>query len=598
MTMQKENPTAENSGANKVNISGDATDYSIDIDEAAIAIEECAADIHATFDPDNPFANGLTELRMSDKDRVTRQNIAAALRTSKKGHVFRTNDNAALIFKHDPDLKHLGVCEMGWFRGWNDFYVPSWRRAYESIAKIFINSDRDEDDKRRPLDDIYVNLVDDAYIADLLAAYFGGRLPKNLITEFTETWCNSHRFNPVTDYIEQLPEWDGVRRLQRAIPTVDDTPYTRAVQEDFYHSLIYRLFNPGCQVDCMPILVGGQDLGKTSFCRNILPFGYYELGEIPKDESGKDPLRRCHEAGIVIMDEFDKFYRRTDWSDLKNFVTGREDRWRSAYARYDTRSQRHFVMIGTTNEMEFLQDVTGNRRFLPLIVKDAIPPECFTREYMDLLLAEAFHAVKNGARPRYDEEFKAMARRAQELHRDDPYGDAARAVIEEPFMSAWEHAVKHISTLGNVEGTLIPTRLSTHLVADSDVDLSQFNLLKDKKVNRAVTAALDGCEYYQRMQGSKGYRVGGKVVKTGWEITPRPFDPDDYLDSTSLPKDGVDKGLSMFGIYDQPDYVYIVYLSRSSGYRVAVHPMTDKIRDFLIQHDDVTALEWQLAATV
>ncbi|WP_141741463.1 hypothetical protein, partial [Corynebacterium sp. HMSC05E07] len=52
MTMQKENPTAENSGANKVNISGDATDYSIDIDEAAIAIEECAADIHATFDPD------------------------------------------------------------------------------------------------------------------------------------------------------------------------------------------------------------------------------------------------------------------------------------------------------------------------------------------------------------------------------------------------------------------------------------------------------------------------------------------------------------------------------------------------------------------
>ena len=54
----------------------------------------------------------------------------------------------------------------------------------------------------------------------------------------------------------------------------------------------------------------------------------------------------------------------------------------------------------------------------------------------------------------------------------------------------------------------------------------------------------------------------------------------------------------MFGIYDQPDYVYIVYLSRSSGYREAVHPMTDKIRDFLIQHDDVTALEWQLAATV
>lgn len=486
---------------------------------------------------------------------------------------------------------------MGWFRGWNDFYVPSWRRAYQSISKIFINSDHDDDNKS-PLDDIYINLVDDAYIADLLRTYFGGNLPKANINEFIETWCNSHRFNPVTDYIDELPEWDGVPRIERAIPTIEDTPYTRAVMRYFFIALIYRLYNPGCQVDCMPILVGGQDLGKTSFCREILPFGHYELNEIPQDESGKDPLRRCHEAGIVIMDEFDKYYRRTDWSDLKNFVTGRRDVWRSAYDRHDTRAKRHFVMIGTTNLTDFLQDVTGNRRFLPMVVKEAIPAECFKREYMDSLLAEALYAVKNGERPRYDKEFKAMASRAQELHLDDPYGDATRAVVEEPFMYAWEHATTQIPTLDKVQSERITTRLSTNLVAASDSDLSQFNLLKDKKVNRAITAALDGCEYYQRLQGSKSYRVGGKIVKTGWELIPRPFDPNDYLDNNSLPIDGVDKGLSMFGIPNQPDYVYIVYLSPYGEERVAVHPMTDKIRDFLLQHDDITALEQQLLAAV
>lgn len=85
MSTNEKDLTADNSEAKvSKNISGDAFDYSIDVDEAAIAIEECAADLQATFDPDNPFANGLTELSMSDRDRVIRQNIAASLRMSKK----------------------------------------------------------------------------------------------------------------------------------------------------------------------------------------------------------------------------------------------------------------------------------------------------------------------------------------------------------------------------------------------------------------------------------------------------------------------------------------------------------------------------------
>ena len=55
----------------------------------------------------------------------------------------------------------------------------------------------------------------------------------------------------------------------------------------------------------------------------------------------------------------------------------------------------------------------------------------------------------------------------------------------------------------------------------------------------------------------------------------------------------------MFGIPGQPDYAYVVYdvpdrVVPHGGPFISVHPMTDKIRDFLIQHGDATALEQEL----
>lgn len=617
MSTNEKDLTADNSEAQiSKNISGDAIDYSIDVDEAAIAIEEC----------ENNLPPGLVEYfgRTTDvggydiTDEVIAERIRIFLELSRgtkgaaKNKVRLTYTNFMKVFSEDPVLKHLGISEMGCICSWELGFERPWTAGAPTAEDPSGDTDATDDDdddmfvtisgkKRKKteaekaLGNLYVTERDKAYIYDILAKYFNNKLHRDLFKSHMSQWCQMNYFHPLRDYVLSLDEWDGEERIERAIPTVDDTPYSRASLRYFFLSSIQRIFNPGCQVDSMIVLVGAQGLRKTSFCHSILPLGIQEIGEIPAGERHKDTLRRCHEAGIVVLDEIDKFHTKVEVSELKTFITALIDIWRASYAESDTRLARSFTLIGTTNVENFLQDVTGNRRYLPLVVKGVIPDECLTREFMDQALAEALYYYRQGERPRYDKEFQEMAAEAQAKHLDDPYGDETRSVIDSYFMDTWAAFEK----VGYTTFKSLPARVSTAAVCQRSGQLGRVDLLRDKKANRAIMYALDNCVYYQRMTGAKTYRVDGKPVRIAWEITPRPFDPVEYLTHSKFEPSAGMRGISMFGIPGQPDYAYVVYdvperVVPHGGPLVSVHPMTDKIRHFLIQHGDATALDQQL----
>lgn len=613
MTMQKKNPTAENSGANKVNISGDATDYSIDIDEAAIAIEECKDNLPPGLVEYFSRTTDVGGYEITDEVIAERIRIYLSLTRGEKGvaknRVLLTYTNFMKVFSEDPVLKHLSISEMGCICSWELGFERPWSAGAPTAEDPSGDTEATEDDdddmfvtlsgkKRKKteaekaLGNLYVTERDKAYIFDILAKYFNNKLHRDLFKSHMSQWCQMNYCHPLRDYVLGLDEWDGIARIERAIPTVDDTPYTRASLRYFFLSLIQRIFDPGCQVDSMIVLVGAQGLRKTSFCHAILPLGIQEIGEIPAGERHKDTLRRCHEAGVVVLDEIDKFHTKVEVSELKTFITALIDIWRASYAESDTRLARSFTLIGTTNVENFLQDVTGNRRYLPLVVKGVIPDECLTREFMNQALVEALYYYRQGERPRYDKEFQAMAAEAQAQHLDDPYGDEARSVIESYFMDTWDKFQRG----GDGAYTVLPSRVSTSYVCRLSDQLERVDLLRDKKANRAIMYALDHCGYYQRMTGAKTYRVDDKTVRSAWEITPRPYDPVEYLLPPMIEPHSKFQGISMFGIPGQPDYAYVVYTVPGGGPYLRVHPMTDKIRDFLIQHGDATALDQQLLA--
>src|SRR5690606_16659244 len=69
--------------------------------------------------------------------------------------------------------------------------------------------------------------------------------------------CMRNKFHPVLDYLDGLPSWDGVERIDRWLTTyahAEDSPYTRAVGALVLVAAERRVRQQGARFDEMLIL--------------------------------------------------------------------------------------------------------------------------------------------------------------------------------------------------------------------------------------------------------------------------------------------------------------------------------------------------------
>lgn len=186
-----------------------------------------------------------------------------------------------------------------------------------------------------------------------------------------------HAYHPVREYLSGLT-WDKVPRLDLWLTSylgVTDTAYARAIGRRFLIGAVARVQQPGCKLDTMLTMEGPQGIGKSSAVR-VLFNGWYTDAAL--DVSNKDAasIIRGH-WGV----EFGEMHtaRRAEVTELKAFMSRREDRQRDAYGRVPETHPRQCVFVGTTNSAEYLNDETGGRRFWPAICG---------RIHLDRLLAD------------------------------------------------------------------------------------------------------------------------------------------------------------------------------------------------------------------
>lgn len=144
------------------------------------------------------------------------------------------------------------------------------------------------------------------------------------------------------------------------------------------------------------VLTGQQHgTGKTSFFRNILPKElnkYFVEAKINGHD--KDSMYTLCNSLIVLDDEFGgkafkdvKEYKAI--SDI-NIVTQRR-----AYEREAKTFKRRAILCGTTNEVDILKDVTGNRRILPISVERIEYDRMLSINKTDLII-EAYNLLISG----------------------------------------------------------------------------------------------------------------------------------------------------------------------------------------------------------
>lgn len=171
--------------------------------------------------------------------------------------------------------------------------------------------------------------------------------------------------------IEKLDSlvWDGTPRIETMLSILlgaEDCDYTREASKLLMRGAVCRAYaTDGVQFDLMLVLVGDQGCRKTSFCRSLaLAPGLFEdnLGELGK----ADAARKLQGALIVEMAELSAIKYTRQQEAVKAFITRIYDSYRLLYLEEVAKYPRRCVLIGTTNDHEFLSGSFWDRRYVPI----------------------------------------------------------------------------------------------------------------------------------------------------------------------------------------------------------------------------------------
>lgn len=289
--------------------------------------------------------------------------------------------NIEWILEHDPEL--VGMFKFNEFTGEIDVVRTS--------DKLLVNK----------------GMLKDSYI-DELASYIESSksyeqtlFANQLIRSALTVVANRNRYNPVLEYMNiAYRDWDKEERLDTFFSDylgVDKSAVTRLITRLFFVGAVAKVYDPSRKFDFVLDLVGGQGAGKTTILQKIAPCGYY-TDQFSSFEN-KDNFAVMRRALIVNDDEMTATANST-FEVLKKFVTLQEFEYRKPYGHQAERFPKGFVLARTTNNLYYLKDKTGERRFLPLLVdKDrqlANPVKDLTPEYVKQVWGEAVHIFKSG----------------------------------------------------------------------------------------------------------------------------------------------------------------------------------------------------------
>lgn len=242
---------------------------------------------------------------------------------------------------------------------------------------------------------------------------------RNTIEEAIVIRSRKNSFHPIKEMLESLPPWDGVDRLntglKKYLDAEGDPEYLAQVFRKWMVAAVSRVYQPGTKFDWIIILEGMQGRGKSRFGELLFGSEYF-TDWLPKDLSDKEAMvtlegNWCIEFGELAV------LNKTELRDVKNFIPRSFDKFRRPFATRKVELGRQCVFFGTTNEDQYLQDETGNRRFMPVKVGKLNEPELLTDRLQ--LWAETLLIYQLGLEPMLylNEKAQEMALNAQEEKR-------------------------------------------------------------------------------------------------------------------------------------------------------------------------------------
>ena len=167
----------------------------------------------------------------------------------------------------------------------------------------------------------------------------------------------------------------------------EPTEVDHAMARLMIEGMVARGYTPGCVFEYMVILLGQQNLFKTTALRLLAGNAYGTLPSLGSYSLKKEAVEEM--VGVVLMESPElSGARQVQINDFKGWIDRTFDRVRLAY-RVDAKNYpRQFIVVATTNALTLPKDPTGMRRFPILKVDKAVDLDRLKQD-REGLIAEA-----------------------------------------------------------------------------------------------------------------------------------------------------------------------------------------------------------------
>lgn len=396
--------------------------------------------------------NGFT---VSDEN--WRQHLV--LKTGGDGIKATSLQNVGMFLQFDPQFRDIFA--------WNDF-----------AKEIYL--------MRRPPWDMTGNLNQwtprkitdpDVTSVAMMLEYWGMSMKTNDIGKVITRIAEHNKFNAVLQALTSL-KWDGAPRLYGGDYGLDtyrpwmtqflgaeDSPINRAFGAKWLIGACARAKMPGCKLDTMLILEGGQGARKSTALRilsDAVTPGVFT--DEMSDPNSKDAALQMQGAWIIEIAELDAL-GRAEVNAIKAWLSRREDRFRRPYGKVVEDFPRSCAFAGTVNPLAdsgYLKDPTGGRRFWPVAVKDIDLDGL--KYHAAQLWAEAFHCLQNGDQWWLTKPEEDMAGQVQsERLEQDPFAEMIEECIRGCTTITVHQIMQHIDIPKAQRSQILARRVVSHL---------------------------------------------------------------------------------------------------------------------------------------
>ena len=209
-------------------------------------------------------------------------------------------------------------------------------------------------------------------------------------------------YHPFQYYLNRLPPWDGQNHILLLAASV--TVKGGVEQQLFFYeclrkwlvAMVASWLDDTVVNQTILVFIGEQGIYKTTWFNHLLPpelRSYFRI-KVNSSRMGKDDLIAMSQYGLVCYEELDVM-RASEVNTMKSVVTMPSIDERRPFERFMERMPHVASFCGTGNNVQFLNDSTGNRRWLPFEVERIEDPRKYPFDY-EAIYAEAYALYRQG----------------------------------------------------------------------------------------------------------------------------------------------------------------------------------------------------------